>query len=157
MLISTTGLRDADGNLTPFTDEEVQERTQMAKELSQKAKETGDLKSVAEEAGLRPIESSMGRSNEGDGQEPLMLDAARALAVGEVSDPIETEEGWFLVQHTNDYDESGTVYWKEYLTEQAQQSYAQEIYEQWRADAQIVQNEEIMDSVIVKDVLKELL
>ncbi len=37
----------------------------MAKELSQKAKETGDLKSVAEEAGLRPIESSMGRSNEG--------------------------------------------------------------------------------------------
>ena len=35
--------------------------------------------------------------------------------------------------------------------------YAQEIYEQWRADAQIVQNEEIMDSVIVKDVLKELL
>lgn len=33
----------------------------------------------------------------------------------------------------------------------------QEIYEQWRADAQIVQNEEIMDSVIVKDVLKELL
>ena len=64
---------------------------------------------------------------------------------------------WFLVQHTSDYDESGTVYWKEYLTEQAQQSYAQEIYEQWRADAQIVQNEEIMDSVIVKDVLKELL
>ena len=54
-----------------FSDEEVQERTQMAKELSQKAKETGDLKSVAEEAGLRPIESSMGRSNEGDGQEPL--------------------------------------------------------------------------------------
>ena len=157
VLISTTGLRDADGNLTPFSDEEVQERTQMAKELSQKAKETGDLKSVAEEAGLRPIESSMGRSNEGDGQEPLMLDAARALAVGEVSDPIETEEGWFLVQHTSDYDESGTVYWKEYLTEQAQQSYAQEIYEQWRADAQIVQNEEIMDSVIVKDVLKELL
>ena len=157
VLISTTGLRDADGNLTPFTDEEVQERTQMVKELSQKAKKTGDLKSVAEEAGLRPIESSMGRSNEGDGQEPLMLDAARALAVGEVSDPIETEEGWVLVQHTNDYDESGTVYWKEYLTEQAQQSYAQEIYEQWRADAQIVQNEEIMDSVIVKDVLKELL
>jgi len=157
VLISTTGLRDADGNLTPFSDEEVQERTQMAKELSQKAKETGDLKSVAEEAGLRPIESSMGRSNEGDGQEPLMLDAARALAVGEGSDPIETEEGWFLVQHTSDYDESGTVYWKEYLTEQAQQSYAQEIYEQWRVDAQIVQNEEIMDSVIVKDVLKELL
>ena len=62
-----------------------------------------------------------------------------------------------MVHRTSDYDESGTVYWKEYLTEQAQQSYAQEIYEQWRADAQIVQNEEIMDSVIVKDVLKELL
>ena len=157
VLISTTGLRDGDGNLTPFTDEEVQERTQMAKDLSQKAKETGDLKSAAEEAGLRPIESSMGRSNEGDGQEPLMLDAARALAVGEVSDPIETEEGWFLVQHTSDHDEDGTAYWKEYLTEQAQQGHAQELYEQWRADAEVVQNAEIMDSVIVKDVLKELL
>ena len=125
--------------------------------LVQKSRAAGSLKIEAEAEGLTPIESSMGAENGFDGQEPLMLDAARALAVGEVSDPIETEEGWFLVQHTSDYDESGTVYWKEYLTEQAQQSYAQEIYEQWRADAQIVQNEEIMDSVIVKDVLKELL
>ena len=31
-----------------------------------------------------------------------MLDAARALEVGEISDPVETEEGWFLVQHTSD-------------------------------------------------------
>ena len=86
-----------------------------------------------------------------------MLDAARALAVGEVSDPIETEEGWFWYSIPMIMMRAETVYWKEYLTEQAQQSYAQEIYEQWRADAQIVQNEEIMDSVIVKDVLKELL
>ena len=157
VLISTTGLRDAEGNLTPFSDEEVARRTQVAEEVCQTAKETGDLKSAAEEAGLTPIESSMGHSNEGDGQEPRMLDAARALTVGEVSDPIETEEGWFLVQHTSDHDEEGTAYWKEYLTEQAQQSHAQEVYEQWRADAEVVHNEENMDTVIVKDVLKELL
>ena len=157
MLISTTGLRDADGNLTPFSDEEVQERTQMAKELSQKAKETGDLKSVAEEAGLRPIESSMGRSNEGDGQEPLMLDAARALAVREVSDPIETEEGWFLVQHTSDNDADGTEYWKEYLTEQEKESYCSEIYQGWKEKASIELHQDVMDTVIVKEVLKELL
>ena len=88
VLISTTGLRDADGNLTPFSDEEVQERNTDGEGTQSESK--GNRGS--EERGRRgrpprPIESSMGRSNEGDGQEPLMLDAARALAVGEVSDP----------------------------------------------------------------------
>jgi parvulin-like peptidyl-prolyl isomerase len=86
-----------------------------------------------------------------------MLDAARLLAVGEVSDPIQTEEGWFLVQHTSDYDEDGTEYWKEYLTEQAKEEESSRIYDEWEAAADIQIDQEILDQVIVKHVLKELL
>lgn len=157
VLISTTGLRDSEGNLLPFTEEEVKERTKLAEEVCRAARESGKLKETAEANGLTPIEASMGRSNEGDGHEPRMLDAARELAVGEISDPVWTEEGWFLVQHMNDYDEVGTDYWREKLTKQAKTAEYERIYEEWKAAAEIVTYPEVMDQVEVKIVLKELL
>lgn len=155
VLISTTGLRDDEGTLTPFSEEEIRERTQLAQEVCEAAKACGDLKEAAEQRDLTPIESSMGLQE--DGQEPLMLEAAKTLAVGEISDPIQTEEGWFLVQHTNDYDEEGTAYWREYLTDVAREEAYTKLYEQWKADAVIDTNQEVMDQVDVKIVLKELL
>lgn len=157
VLISTTGLWDEKGNLEPFSEEEVERRTRVAQELCQTARESRDLKTAAEDIGLTPIESSMGSSNEGDGQEPRMLDAARHLKVGEISDPVWTEEGWFLVQHTSDYDEEGTQYWREYLTDQAKEQEYARIYEAWEETADIRFNQEIMDRVDVEIVLKELL
>lgn len=157
VLISTTGLRDDEGNLTPFSEEEVERRTELAFELCEKAKVSGDLKTEAEKEDLTPIESSMGMDNTNDGQEPRMLDAARALPVGEISDPIETEEGWFLVQHTSDYDEDGTAYWREFLTGLAREERCKELYEEWKNNADIRIYEENMDHVSVKKVLKELL
>ena len=157
VLISTTGLRDEEGTVTPFSEEEVARRTALAYSLAEESRQTGSLKISAEAEGLTPIESSMGNTNEGDGQEPLMLDAARALEVGEISDPVETEEGWFLVQHTSDNDADGTEYWKEYLTEQEKESYCSEIYQGWKEKASIELHQDVMDTVIVKEVLKELL
>lgn len=157
VLISTTGLRDDEGNLTPFSEEEVQRRTDLAFELCERAKASGDLKSEAEKEDLTPIESSMGKDNANDGQEPRMLDAARELPVGGISDPVETEEGWFLVQHTSDYDEEGTAYWREYLEEIAREERCARLYEEWRSSADIRVYEENMDLVSVKKVLKELL
>lgn len=157
VLISTTGFRDSEGNLTPFTEEEKEARTELAEEVCEKARESGNLKEAAEAAGLTPIEASMGRSNEGDGHEPRMLDAARALEVGAISDPVWTEEGWFLVQHMNDYDKTGTDYWREKLTEQARAAEYERLYEEWKAAAEIVTDPEVMDQVEVKIVLKELL
>ena len=157
VLISTTGLRDEDGNLTPFTAEEVAERTALAEMLAQKSRAEGSLKIEAEAEGLTPIESSMGAENGFDGQEPLMLDAARRLEVGEISDPVETEEGWFIVQHTSDYDEDGTEYWKEYLTEQAKEEECSRIYEEWKGAADITFHQDVLDQVEVKTVMKDLL
>lgn len=157
VLISTTGTRDAEGNLTPFSEEEVERRTALAQELAKRAKESGSLKTEAEAEGLTPIESSVGNSNEGDGHEPRMLDAARELAVGEVSEAIQTEEGYFLVQHTSDYDEEGTAYWRQYLIDAAREERCEEIYEEWKAAADITVYQEVMDTVKVKHVLKELL
>lgn len=157
VLISTTGLQDNEGNRTPFSEEEIKRREELALDLCSRAKESGDLKTEAEKEDLTPIESSMGKDNSNDGQEPRMLDAARALPVGGISEPIETEEGWFLVQHTSDYDEEGTEYWREYLTGLAMEKRCQELYEEWKNDADIRIFEENMAQVTVKKVLKELL
>jgi len=157
VLISTTGLWDDDGNFQAFSDEEIERRTNLAKELCTKARQSKDLKKSAEEEGLNPIESSMGLDNENDGQEPLMLDAARQLAVGEISEPIETKEGWFVVQHVNDYDEEAVAYRKELLTNLAKEEKAEELYNSWKEEAEITTYQDKMDEVEVKIVLKELL
>lgn len=157
VLISTTGLRDNEGNMTPFSEEEVERRTQVAQELCIAARKSGDLKSAAEAEGLTPIESSMGNTNEGDGQEPRMLDAARELQVGEISDPIQTKEGWFLVQHTSAYDAEGTEYWRAYLTDQEKEAEYARILEEWETSADIIVDEEVIGQAEVKIVLKELL
>ncbi len=157
VLLSTTGLKDAEGNLEPFSQEEVERRTLLAKELSERARESGSLKEEAEAEGLTPIEATMGKTNEGDGHEPRMLDAARLLAVGEVSDPVWTEEGWFVVQHTSDYDAEGTEYWRAHLTEQAWEEECGRIMEMWEETAEITVYEEVLDQADVKIVLKELL
>lgn len=157
VLLSTTGLRDEEGNLTPFSEEEVEQRTELSRKLCVRARELGSLKKAAEEEGLTPIESNMGKDNEGDGKEPRMLNAARLLEVGEISEPIRTEEGWFLVQHTSDYDEEGSEYWRQYLTDLAREEQCARLYEEWKEASEIVIYEEILDQVNVKHVLKELL
>ena len=106
---------------------------------------------------MTPVVSSMGMTNENDGQEPLMLDAARMLGVGEISDPIETEEGWFVVQHTNDFDEDASDYWKDYLTDLGRQERLSQILDEWMEQAEITVDQDVMDQVNVKIVLKELL
>lgn len=157
VLLSTTGLKDAEGNLEPFSQEEVERRTLLAKELSERARESGSLKEEAEAEGLTPIEGTVGKTNEGDGHEPRMLDAARLLAVGEVSDPVWTEEGWFVVQHTSDYDAEGTERWRARLTEQAREEEYERILEMWEEEAEITVHQEALDQADVKIVLKELL
>ena len=86
-----------------------------------------------------------------------MLDAARLLAVGEISDPVWTEEGWFVVQHTIDYDQVGTDYLREHLTELAREEEYKRILDGWMEEADIEIHQEVMDQVEVKIVLKELL
>ncbi len=157
VLISTSGIRHEDGSFTPYSEEEIARRTKVAYALCGDARASGSLKEEAEKLKLVPIEATVGKDNTADGQEPLMLEAARALEPGEISDPVKTEEGWFLVQLLNDYDEEGTKAWGDYLLEQEKSAYGGELYEKLRGEADIERNEEIMEQIVVKKPLKDLL
>ena len=157
VLISTTGVRDDDGTVTPFTEEELKEKEEQARRLCEEARASGDLEAAADAEGLMPVVSSMSMKEGLDTKDPVMLKEARALKVGEISDVIRSEDGWFLVQHTSSYDEEGTEFWREYLTDQARGEEYERIYEGWKSSARIEPDQEVMDEVDVKIVLKELL
>ena len=62
-----------------------------------------------------------------------------------------------MVQHVSAYDEEGTAYWREKLTALAKEEEYERILEGWQKEAAITVDQEVLDQVDVKIVLKELL
>ena len=86
---------------------------------------------------------------------PDVADAVRAMEVGQVSDPIETVDGWYVVQRVSDYDEDATADNLEAMTLQAKEDYLLELEAQWQEETPLVIEEEVWDTVRVDEMLTE--
>ena len=72
-----------------------------------------------------------------------------------MSDPIETQDGWYVVQRVSDYDESATEENLEAMAQQAKEAYLMELERQWQEETPLEIDEEIWDAVRVDQMLTE--
>ena len=125
-----------------------------AQEFAERARELGDISAAGEEAAHTSIDAYFGDSTDG-GVHPDVAEAVRAMEMGQVSDPIETQDGWYVVQRVSDYDESATEENLEAMAQQAKEAYLMELERQWQEETPLEIDEEIWDAVRVDQMLTE--
>lgn len=106
VLNPTSGTTDEDGNVTELTEDELAEKRSQLETILQEAKESGDLDAAAEAHELSA--SSMTYGKDDTVLDESVRAAADALADGEFSDVIETENGYYIVYMESTYDEEAT-------------------------------------------------
>lgn len=151
-LFSVTGTYDAEGNHTAFTGEEQQEIEASARAFAARAQELGDITAAGEEVSHTVIDVYFNDRTNGGAHEAV-ADAARALPVGGVSDVIETEDGWYVVQHVSDLDEEATAENLEELKLSAKQAHLKGLEDAWIAETPLVIDDAVWDTVKIDDLL----
>lgn len=153
-LFATTGTFDAEGNQTPFTPEELAEVKAKAESFVSLARELGDITAAGEEFSHTLIDVYFNEESDGGAHEKV-AEAARSLPVGGLSDLIETQDGYYIVQYVSDYEEEATQENLEWLKEQAAKTYCDTLLQDWLLEEPLVINEEIWGEVTVEGLLTE--
>ena len=106
VMSSLAGTTDEEGNVTELTEEEKGEKKTQMETLLAAAEESGDLSGAADGQGLNY--STLTYGQEGSTPDEAVEQAADALAEGEISGLIETEDSYYIVCLESAYDEEAT-------------------------------------------------
>lgn len=151
-LFSTLGTYDAEGNHTPVSPEEADQIAAEAADFAGRAQELRELEAAASTISHTVIDVYFNETTNGGAHEKV-AEVLHTMEVGQVSDPIETEEGYYVIQYISDYDEEATNANKEKLAQAKIQERFEEMYGQWRSQTEIVIDRELWDTVQVDQVL----
>jgi len=151
-LFSTLGTYDAAGNNTPVTAEEAAQIKTDAEAFAARTAELKDIEAAAEMSSKTCIDVYFNDGTNGGAHE-LVAEVLRTLNVGESAGPIKTEEGYYIIQYVRAVDEEATRENMDRLAQAKTEARFQELYQQWRDQAEIEINGEIWDTLKVDQVL----
>ena len=151
-LFATTGTFDAQGNQTPFTEEELVKVKENAEEFVLRAKALGDITAAGEEMSHTVIDVYFNEYTDGGAHE-LVAQAAREMETGGISDLIETQEGYYIVQRVSEFDEEATREREEELKYFAREDYCAELVEKWGEETPLEILPDVWDAVRVDSLL----
>lgn len=153
-LFATTGIFDAEGNQTPFTAEELIQVKEKAEAFAARAKELGDISAAGEEVSHTLIDAYFNDETDGGAHE-LVAETARGLEIGSVSDLVETEEGYYIVQRISAYDEEATQENIEAQKERTKALYYGKLLESWKEKTPLKLEKALWDTVQIDGMLTE--
>ncbi|MBO5371633.1 MAG: peptidyl-prolyl cis-trans isomerase [Lachnospiraceae bacterium] len=148
VLIDTSGYYDEESNLVEYTEEELAGLKATAETIAA----AEDFDTAVTDAGYTVSTASYGSAADEDAtMDVAVLEAADALAEGEISAVIETENAYYVVRLDSEYDEEATAAKKETLIEQKQNDYYNDIISGWKEKATWTINEEEWAKVTFED------
>ncbi len=153
-LFATTGTFDAEGNQTPFTEEELQKIQKDAEQFAVRAGELKDITAAGAEISHTVIDVYFNDFTDGGAHE-LVAQTARELKVGDVSGVIEAQEGYYIVQRVSEYDETATRDRIEELEFLAREEYCAQMVAAWREETPLEIITEVWDTVHMDVLLTE--
>lgn len=119
-----------------LTQKEKKTALEKAKELQKEAKKTKNFSDLAEQnSDSSKVELTIGQDT--DQLEKTVVTAAMALKKGQVSDVIETENGYYIVYCVEENDQDATYAQKEAIIEARQTKMFKKKYKKWLGSSEV--------------------
>ena len=151
-LFSTLGTYDAQGNHTTVSEEEKGQIKEEAQAFAARAQELRDLEAAADMDKRTYIDVYFNETTNGGAHEKV-AEILRTMEVGQVSEPIETEDGYYVIQYVSEYDEEATNANMENLAQVKTQQYFEDLYDRWCEQTEITVDWTVLDTIPIDKVL----
>ena len=143
LLVSTKKL-NSQGELVDVNGEEKKAAYAKAQELLNQAATVEDFATFAKaNTDGAKIEMTFGKND----IEEAVANAAFALKTGEMSNIIESEDGYLILYCIDDYNEDATLAKKEEIIDDRQMSLFQDLFQDWQKEVKIELNTDIWDKI----------
>lgn len=147
-----TVIKDDKGVVTPFSEEEKVEALKKAKELLKKAKETDNFLQFAQSNSSKDeVEKTFGKTEKGISYS----EEAFKLKTGELSDIVETEEGYYILFCVSDYDEDATLEKKESIIATRQNKSFQNLFKEWASKEEVKIKDKVWSTIKLVNQVEE--
>ena len=141
--IMTSGI-DRNGNEVNLTDEEKQNAKKRAARLLEEAIDAEDFGNFAQNNSDEETTEMTFSKTTGEKE---FVEQAFSLAKGELSEVIETENGYYILYCKEPYDEAKTVEYKENVLLEREKEAFQKAYKGWKDQYKTVVSETLMDQI----------
>lgn len=150
---SIAGTTDEEGNMTELTEDEIAEKRAQMETILADAKASGDLSAAAEAQEMNASSMTYGRDD--SSLDEAVQSAADALAEGELSDIIETENSYYIVYMESTFDEEATETARQNELSQREQDAYDEWYSPLFEETEITVDEELIQTLTFERIFRE--
>ncbi len=138
---------DADGNLVDLSDDEIQANREMLQGIADAVAAGESIDALGEAAGLT-IYTGTYSEDYTSYYDTELIAALEALAVGEVSPVVESDENMFVAVVTTDNDEEATEDRKASMAQAQMQDNYEELMEGWKSEYPLTVKEDVWADVV---------
>ncbi len=136
---------DEEGETVDYTEEEKADIKKQVEAFKKSAKD--DFKAAAESAGYSALELSFGDEDESYTLDDAVIEAAKKLSEGEISDVITTDDNYYVVRMDSTFDKEATENKKKSIVTTRKNDHYTEVCDKYKEDVKFELNEEEWEKV----------
>lgn len=134
-----------DGSTTALTDEEKEELQKTAENFAKDAKAAKDFEKFAEKEGREAKDASFDKASTSPSED--LVKALFEVGVGNVTDAIKADNGYYVARYETDFDKEATESKKEEIVEQRKKDKFTEVYDGWKEEAKITEHKKMLNKI----------
>lgn len=135
-------ISNSDGSTTQLSEAEIAEAKKQAEQIMEASKAAGKLTAIE---GIEVQELAFDKENKTLGEDVMKV--ANALGEGELSDMIETEDGFYVLQLTSLLDREATDLKKSTLLQTEKEKHYQNTCAEWKEKSKISIKQNVIDTI----------
>ena len=151
VMFSTAGTTDAAGNETAMPEADKQKLKEDAQKVAAEVKAGKDMDAVVKEIDEAKSASTVSYGKDNGSVDEKLREAADKLKDGEVSDVIETDKAYYVVQMKAAFDKEATESYKPQILMARENAKFDEVYGAWKEKVTFTTDEKLLAKLTFED------